>query len=247
MKRRKKRRMKKQILGICYLCGELLSGKVNKDHIPPKQMFSHRDREEQNLSQLQTRPTHESCNKSYQEDENYFADSMATISHKINPISDVLKRNEEAENEGTPKRKFIKEVEEVAKAPIYSPEGYIPITVEEPERLKRATWKIIRGLYFIEHQNKKILPENAEYSFDGPITVRNQRLLTPSQFEPEQLIAIYKLLSALDNRPSMGKYPEIFDYDYNSMSVSQAPELRKYTWVLILHGIIHIVVRFKAR
>ena len=242
----KKRRAQQQTLGLCYLCGKLLLGKVNRDHIPPKQIFSHPDRKEQNLSQLERRQTHESCNQSYQEDEKYFTDWMATISHQINPISDVLRRNEEAENRGKPKRKFIKEVEEVAKAPIYSPERYILMTAQEPEKIKRATWKIIRGLYFIEHQDKIILPQNTEHSFIGPITTRNQRLLTPSQFEPEQLIAIYNLLSTLDNRPSMGKYPEIFDYDYNSMSVSQTPQLRKYTWVLTLHGSVIIAVTFEA-
>lgn len=250
MKRQKRRRRKPRKLGICYLCGESLNGKGNKDHIPPKQIFPTRARKA-NLSKLETRYTHKSCNQSYQEDENYFADWMASISDirhpNIDPRRDVLRRNEKEENEGTAKRKYIKELKEHAKTPIYSPEGYLLIIPQRRESIDRAIWKIIRGLYFIEHQDRTILPENTNHSIGRPITVRNQRLLIPSTFSPEEQILINNLLIALDNRPSMGKYPAIFDYKYDSGSVSQSPQLRKYTWVLILHGSIIIVVNFEAR
>ena len=115
MKKRRKRKPKK---GICYLCGAVLEGMVNKDHIPPRQMFPSQARKA-NLSKLYTRPTHESCNQSYQEDENYFTDWMAAMSDtrhlNMDPKVDLRRRQEAAENERTPKRKFFIEMEEAAR------------------------------------------------------------------------------------------------------------------------------------
>ena len=171
---------------------------------------------------------------------------MSIISHEINPISDVLRRNEQAKKEGTAKRKFIKEVEEAAKAPIYSSEGYVLMIPKEPESIDRAIWKIIRGLYFIEHKNKIVLPMNTKHDIGRPIAVRNQRTVVPSTFTPEELRLINELLIRLKHYPSKGKYPEVFDYKYDSDVVLQKPQLRKYVWVLILQKSIHIVVKFKA-
>ena len=245
MKKRKKRRRTPQKIGICYLCGKSLRGKVNKDHIPPKQMFPSQARKA-NLSKLYTQPTHESCNKSYQEDEKYFADLMATTADirpvLLEPRYDLFRRKEEDEKAGTTKRKFIKEVKEVIKAPVFSREGHILIPPKEPERIDRVTWKIIRGLYFIEHQI--ILQENTKHAISRPITFRNQRLAVPSTFSPEEQIVIDLLLRVLENCPSKGKYPEIFDYRYKAFSAARTPQLRSYLWALILYGSIIIAVAF---
>ena len=247
MKRRKSRRRK---LGICYLCGKRLDGKVNKDHIPPRQLFPSRARR-LNLSRLETRQTHESCNKSYQVDEDYFVDCIASMSDMrppdIDPLSDVLRRNKKAAKAGTANRQYITELRGRAKSPIYSQEGYILIRPEQQDRINRAIWKIIRGLYFIEHQDKKIVPADTDNVISRPITLRNGRLAVPSLFETDELSTIESLLITLKSRPSKGKYPAIFDYQYDSGSVKQSSSLQRYTWALIFHESVIVIVRFEAQ
>jgi hypothetical protein len=168
-------------------------------------------------------------------------------SSNIDPRVDLIRRNEEAENERTPKRKFITEVRKAAEAPIYSPEGHILMEPECPDSIDKAIWKIIRGLYFVESQDRIVLSEDTDYHIIGPIQLRNQNIAFPSAYSYEDRIVINDLLEALTTRPPQGEYPVLFDHRYNSIPVSEIPNLRRYTWVLILHGSIVIFVTFETQ
>src|SRR6266699_2466875 len=60
---------------ICYLCGKPLTGKLSKDHVPPKQLYAEEIRRKHNLD-LCTLRVHEACNTGYQSDEDYFVFSL---------------------------------------------------------------------------------------------------------------------------------------------------------------------------
>ena len=251
MKQETKKKRKRQTSGICYLCGKGLNGKINKDHIPPRQMFPTQTRQAYNLSKLDTRLTHESCNESYQEDEKYFAEWMAAMAEikypDLNPKVDLHRRNEEAEQQGTAKSRFMGEMGAPNNILIYNSEGDIVKLPNQPKRIDRVIWKIIRGLYFIENKDKITLPENPCPYIIGPIQLKNQNIAYPSAYSLEERQITNDLLNALKTRPPMGKYPAIFDYRYNSIPVSETPNLRRYTWVLILHGSIVIFVTFETQ
>ena len=91
------RKRMKSISPNCYLCGKRHDGKYNRDHVPPKQFFAKKLLQKHNPN-LFWLPTHESCNKSYQLDEDYFVYSLMPASmqdhlcylKKSNPNSNWL-------------------------------------------------------------------------------------------------------------------------------------------------------------
>ncbi len=63
---------------ICYLCGKKLGGEIDNDHVPPKQFYAKLIKDNVNLKLFKL-PTHKSCNKSFQHDEDYFVHSLAPV------------------------------------------------------------------------------------------------------------------------------------------------------------------------
>jgi len=61
---------------LCYLCAEPLTAPISDDHVPMKQLVTPKIRKAHNPSNLLTIPVHYRCNRSYQEDEDYFVHSL---------------------------------------------------------------------------------------------------------------------------------------------------------------------------
>src|SRR5688572_22161465 len=61
---------------LCYLCGAPLSAPIDWDHVPPRQLFAKVIRKKHSPNLL-TIPVHAVCNKSYQQDEDYFLHALA--------------------------------------------------------------------------------------------------------------------------------------------------------------------------
>ena len=79
---------------VCYLCGETIEKESSKDHVPPRQFYS---AEIRNLHSpnLRTIPTHLSCNRAYQLDEEYFIHSIAPLVQKSYAGKSVLRALDE--------------------------------------------------------------------------------------------------------------------------------------------------------
>jgi hypothetical protein len=63
---------------VSYLCGEVITDKGNRDHVPPLRFFARPLRKIANPT-LITLPTHEACNTAYKADEEYFVASTAVL------------------------------------------------------------------------------------------------------------------------------------------------------------------------
>ncbi len=178
----------------CYLCGKPLSGKMNRDHVPPVQLFPSEARKKLK-PQLDTLTVHESCNSAYKLDEEYFAYSLGALAGQ-SPAGGALWRDQS--------RRFqAGELQDVA-AKVLGEFERRPTDPEPPagkvfkqvdgHRARRVIWKIVRGLYFLDRN--QVLPDET----NAPIEI----------LEPErECPADYDLVR---DQKSQGKYPEIFDY-----------------------------------
>ena len=66
----------------CYLCGSPLMREteaVDDDHVPPKQVCPKDFRKTHNTNNLLTLTVHHTCNKAYQNDEDYFVNSVGIL------------------------------------------------------------------------------------------------------------------------------------------------------------------------
>src|SRR5688500_6208621 len=63
----------------CYLCGTSIDSDESKDHLPPKQFYAASLRRDLNLSRLVTIPAHGACNRSFEQDEEYFTWSLSPL------------------------------------------------------------------------------------------------------------------------------------------------------------------------
>lgn len=185
--------------GICYLCGKPLQEPINRDHVPPQQLYADEVRKNHSPNLL-TIPVHEACNSGYQLDEDYFVSTLmpfAVDSYSGNAFySEMLRKYKLGK-----RRNIIQLVKiilcEFEKRParLILPPGKI-VKRFDGERLKRVTTKIVRGLYF--HHFKKILPRELESSL---------RIVLPDQEPPKDFICIA-------NEITRGLYPGVFDYRF---------------------------------
>ncbi len=183
-------------ISICYLCGQVLDGKVNDDHVPPKQLYGHEIRRVHNPN-LYVLPTHIACNESYRIDEDYFVHSLAPLtlgSYSGNSVIDDIKRRFSEGRRIPLGHKVLKEFER-------NPSGLIlprdkVVKRFDGKRVRRILWKIIRGLYFKEYG--EFMPEGTFFSWE----------ITGPWYQPP---AIFE---AIRNLPSKGDYPGVLDYKY---------------------------------
>jgi len=143
---------------ICYLCGMELEGKIDRDHVPPKQFYATNIRKKHNPN-LFTLPVHHSCNKAYQKDEDYFVHSIAPLTKESYSGSEIWKdiTHKFQRPEGFRIGKMISKEFDSRPSGLYLPRGKV-IKRFDAERVWRVVWKIVRGLFFKEHQ--RLLPEN---------------------------------------------------------------------------------------
>ena len=125
----------------CYLCGNPIKDRLSKDHVPPKCFFpkSHR----QYLSDLITLNTHEKCNNSYKDDEEYMALSLGAAARATKSGS-ALFEDFRSWGKRPPGRDLIKRVlGEFSLRPglLHLPPGMASKTVDS-NRVSRVAWKI---------------------------------------------------------------------------------------------------------
>lgn len=183
---------------ICYLCGLPFNGDVNDDHVPPRQFYPELLRKQLNPNLL-TLKTHESCNKAFQRDEDYFLLSVgpmvAESSHSGRALwDDIARRIKRPESVGlavTVSKEFQEKI-----GSLYLPDGKVAKRFD-PDRIWGVIWKIARGLFFYE--TGRFLPVNTPNRFYLQLEAGRE---PPAEFEHVR------------NAPSKGRYGAIFDYKY---------------------------------
>jgi len=189
----------KNKIEICYLCGKILNDAEavsDVDHVPPRQFFPSSIRKDANLK-LFTLPTHASCNKSYQKDEDYFVNSLGPLAMDSYAGKEIWEDIAQQMHRPESKKLTWKILEEFDKNPfgIALPEELIAKKYDG-ERIRRVAWKITRGLFFKEYN--KFLPE----SIDKKIWISGYgKGLSP-------------LFPYVRDTPSRCDYPGVFDYKY---------------------------------
>lgn len=206
----------------CYLCGKALSSPTSRDHVPPRQLFSDEIRRAHNLNLL-TIPVHAVCNRAYQVDEDYFANTLAPFARGSVAgdafLEEVFGKYAQGKKVGLV-HKVIAEFDDRPSG-LVLPDGLV-VKRFEGERLARVAWKIVRGLYF--HHRNEVLPEPTPYSIE---------IVAPDQSPPYQFIA-------LSNEPFHGAYPGVFDYKFAKFS-----EFRNMNyWAMLLWDRVILLVAF---
>ncbi|MHC4397232.1 MAG: hypothetical protein ACYS1A_16465 [Planctomycetota bacterium] len=192
---------------ICYLCGHEITGKVSKEHVPPKQFYAKALRQARSLNLL-TLPSHEDCNKSYQDDEDYFFAALAGLNEdaKIHEwlMGDVRKKIWRNDADGL-RQKVLSEFSETVSG-IYLPKNLVAKKFDV-KRANRVVWKIVRGLCY--HHYSRVLPANIKHGIK----------FLQMQDEPPKMYREH-----LMDKPVFGVCPEVFVYrfakvnDKNSLS-----------------------------
>jgi hypothetical protein len=183
---------------ICYLCGkELADGEdISLDHVPPKQFFPSSIRKNANLKLFKL-PTHVSCNKSYQKDEDYFVNSLGPLAMHSSAGKELWKDISHQVRRPEGKKLTQKILKEFDKNPsgIALPKELIAKRYDG-DRIMRVVWKITRGLFFKEYN--KFIPENID-----------KRILISGYGE-----GLSPLFPYVRDTPSRGDYPGVFDYKF---------------------------------
>ena len=207
-------------IDICYLCGKKLKGNIDDDHVPPKQFYAKSIRKMHNPN-LFTLPTHTSCNKSYQMDEDYFVQSLAPLaigSYSGTSIwKDISQRMKRPESQKI-NMMILKEFDQR----IILPNNKI-IKRFDGKRSRRIIWKITRGLFFKE--TGRFLPEN---------TPRLFKFISVDEKPPPEF------LYYISTSPSRGQYPGVFDYKYVDL-----PEYNNFHyWGILFWEKLIVIVAF---
>ncbi|MDD5686249.1 MAG: hypothetical protein PHE88_00250 [Elusimicrobia bacterium] len=197
--------MAKKEIEICYLCGNMLSGKVDKDHVPPKQFYATRVRKKDSPN-LFTLPVHRKCHEPYQIDEDYFVHSIAPLTMESDTGSEIWKdivcrRKRPA---GSRLHKMVFKEFETRPSGLILPYNKV-LKRFNGERVWRVVWKITRGLFFKECG--QFLPDR---------TPRINKIYSEGQ-RPDLEFEYIRNIS------SKGQYPAVFDYKYIII-----PELNKF-------------------
>ena len=191
----------KNVSPICYLCGQPQGGKFNHDHVPPKQLSTKKLRNKHNLN-LFWLPTHESCNKSYQHDEDYFVYSLmpfARGSYSGDALRAKILDDCRHDQQKSLLQKGLREFERRPSGLILPP-GVV-VKRFDGDRIPRVAWKIVRGLIF--HHYGIFLEEG---------TPTHCKIVPPDQPPPLP----FPLLLLYDN-PINRNYEGVFEYSFGSV------------------------------
>lgn len=207
---------------VCYLCGKSLAEPVNRDHVPPQQIYAD-DVRKVHSPNLLTIPVHAACNKAYQYDEDYFANTIAPLargSYSGNAfLGEVLHKFAAGQKQGLV-HKVLQEFEHQPGGLIL-PTGLVAKRFEG-KRLHRVAWKIIRGLYF--HNFNEVLPEGIP---------NRLQIVSPDQPPPPEFLA-------LSDAPVRGQYPGVFDYKF-----AKFPEVHNLNyWAMLLWDRVILIMSF---
>jgi len=212
---------------LCYLCGKgIKQVDLSADHVPPKQFYASFLRKEFNLDKMDTMPTHIGCNKSYQNDEDYFVHTFAPLimnnSRSGKALWKDIKKNFQRKEGLILGQKVLKEFSEKTEGGIILP-GELIFKKFDGDRVWRVVWKIVKGLFYKEY--KRVLPDNTIKIFD---------LLQP------EINALPETFQYVRDTPSRGRYAEVFDYKYIAVK-----ELNNFHyWALLLWDKIIMTIAF---
>lgn len=144
---------------ICCLCGKPANkdDPISREHVPPKQFYPKSLRKGLNLW---VAPTHKSCNKSYQLDEEYFYHALFPLVANTNPqtanvVLDDLKRRAKKPQTRTLLRAILKTQQTTTSGGIVLPPGMVRLDVDA-YRLQQVAIKIGRCLFYQDH--KRVMP-----------------------------------------------------------------------------------------
>jgi len=211
---------------VCYLCERLLVEPTNVDHVPPKSFFAPSVRKAEHPLQLLTLRVHEGCNTSLQLDEQYFVYSLTPFALGSYAGNELYKHMREKfrrmENRSLLKR-ILGEFEARPSGLILT-NGKV-IKRFDPNRIESVIWKILRGLFL--HHYGKTLPQKLKltWTFTGPDDGP-----PPEHFQ-----------NFTSNHPSYGKYPGVFDYQFDTYSEITP---KGHYWALMFWDKIIITVAF---
>lgn len=144
---------------ICYLCGEVIDlvateegEKITRDHFPPRVFFPKNMREKGAFKNLETFPTHQKCNASFKEDEEYVARVMSLFVGDKNSIGGALLTDFGLHAQSHPEhslvlKNILQNVSSQMPSGLYMPPGKFSLNFYG-DRVERVFWKIARGLYF---------------------------------------------------------------------------------------------------
>lgn len=186
---------------LCYLCGEEIIGRPSYDHIPPQQLYSPTIRREHNLDGLKTRPTHSACNHAYGRDEEYVISALVAVSLGA-PTANALVAHHAAQFRSGRRQGLVRRIlSSMTDRPsgLHLPNGGGLMRLDGA-RVKRVMWKIVRGLYFIEHQ--AILPASTPYYVESK---------EPGNSSTGEFDDIWELVKS---QPQKGDYPGVFAYKH---------------------------------
>jgi hypothetical protein len=180
---------------ICYLCGKEINGRISGDHVPPAQFFPSQLRQSLSPNLLKL-PTHYACNCAYQKDEDYFISSFFPITENSTVhnflLEDIKAKLERKESKGF----YNLIMNEFIERPsgLYLPNDKILKRIDG-QRVKRITWKILRGLHY--HIFKEYLAGDKIY---------RTKFFQSGDSYPE---GYYKIMG---NTELTGDYKEVFCY-----------------------------------
>jgi hypothetical protein len=178
----------KDIIDVCYLCGETMGADRTRDHVPPRSFFPAALRKEKNFSKLDVVFAHRTCNAAYSADEQYFFLSFAPLARQAEAGPAIYRTIEKPIV--TPREWNLRL--RIAGELYQDSAGQIRKRFDAG-RVYRVAKKIVRGLHFLRW--KTVLPVDWRYDF---------MVFDPMNQPPEPL------LKMLDNNVQWGEYPEIF-------------------------------------
>jgi hypothetical protein len=185
----------------CVYCGS--TENLTKDHIPPKNLFA-----KPRPTNLITVPSCESCNASFQMDDEYLQmvlhARLETGGHpellKLKPtLAKSLRRRESVGFHRRIRNSMFK-AELISKEGIYL--GAAPAMSVQGKRLERSGTRIIKGLFFAEKGRR--LPDSHEaFAFADPLRGKD---------DPEALL---RVLTFLLQQPANIIGNNVFSYRYH--------------------------------
>lgn len=211
---------------ICYLCAEPLTGSINVDHVPPKQLFAPNLRQKHNPSKLITIRVHAACNKAYGRDEEYFVQTLVPFARGSYAGNAMINKTVTEFHRGKNRPLVNKVLGEFERAPsgLILPRGKVAKRFEG-ERLRRIAWKIVRGLFFY-HFKTALLDD-----WTVGVTVT-----APNESPPKH----FKMFMRLGGIAEHGAYPGVFAYRFHKFP--EANDL--HYWAMLLWDRIIITVLF---
>jgi hypothetical protein len=214
----------------CCLCGELLEREAcNHDHVPPRRFYPSAVRSAL-TTDLLTLETHVTCNAAFGRDEEYFFNTLLpnALQSAVGPLlaadfTDRINRDTVAKKlSETVKRQF-----EERPGGLVLPGGLL-LQEYDSGRVRRVVWKIVRGLFAVEHGLYLREDHDCYVELIGP-------------FDSE----VPPYFVALTRRPRRGHTPSCFGYTYTDWREQPAWEgAQLHLWLLELWETYRVFVSF---